>query len=250
MRPLIGITCCTGSDPADGTAQHVAADSYVRAVGGIVGGVPVLLPASGAAADIGALVARLDGLVVTGSLSNVHPDLYAGPPHRPGTREDRARDAVTLPLIRAAVAAGLPMLAICRGFQELNVAYGGTLHQHVAELPGRLDHSAPRDGDPVRRRARRHLAILAPGGLLHRLAGAGSVAVNSLHDQGIDRLATRLAVEARAPDGVIEAVRVAGSPGLALGLQWHPEIEPEADPFSRAILGRFAAAVRRETLPD
>src|SRR5690349_17394724 len=144
MKPLIGISCCVKGFGIFNTPNHAASDSYVRVVLGPVGGVPVLLPAAGeiVAAE---LLPRLDGLILTGSRSNVHPDNYAGPPHAEGTPEDPQRDATTLPLIRAAISAGLPVLAICRGFQELNVAFGGSLDQRIQDLPGRIDHSTPAD---------------------------------------------------------------------------------------------------------
>src|ERR1700731_2195634 len=143
MKPLIGISCCTKQFGAFGMPNHAASDTYVRATDQLVGGVPVLMPANGNLADIQTLLSRLDGIILTGSRSNVQPALYGGPPHAEGTPEDAQRDAVTLPLIRAAIAAGLPVLAICRGFQELNVALGGTLHQRLQDLPDRLDHSSP-----------------------------------------------------------------------------------------------------------
>lgn len=243
MKPLIGISCCTTLVSPRDSLQHAASDSYVRVVDRLVMGVPVLLPANGESACIGTLVDRLDGLILTGSYSNVHPELYGGTPPRAGTREDVRRDAVTLRLAQAAVAAGLPLLAICRGFQELNVAFGGTLHQHLRELPGRLDHSTPEDADERRRCAKRHVVMLSPGGLLHRLAGRDTSWVNSLHNQGIDRLAPGLAVEARAPDGVIEAVRVAGAGAMAIGLQWHPELDCDSDPLSAGLFASFSRAV-------
>ena len=245
MKPLIGITCCRKAFGQYGTENHAASDTYVEVTDRIVLGVPVLIPANGEAVDIETLLSRLDGLILTGSRSNVCPERYGGCPHREGTPEDQRRDAVTLPLTRAAIDAGLPVLAICRGFQELNVALGGSLHQLLCDLPGRLDHAAPDSPDPAIRHGKSHDVELAEGGLLHALAaGAPRVLVNSLHHQGIDRLATRLAVEAVAPDRTIEAVRVAGARGFALGVQWHPEFDYESDAVSRAIFAAFGDAAR------
>ena len=249
MKPLVGISCCYKLFGMFYTPNHAASDTYVRAVEQVVGAVPVLLPASADGADIGTLLARLDGLILTGSRSNVHPGHYGGPPHAEGTPEDSRRDAVTLPLIRAAASHGLPMLAICRGLQEMNVALGGSLHQRLQDLPGRLDHSTPMQTYDRVRTGKAHLARLRPGGLLHRLAGTETIPVNSLHNQGIDRLAPGLVVEATAPDGTIEAVRLVRAasgrePAFALGVQWHPEYDFETDAVSLGIFESFRAAVR------
>ncbi len=245
MKPLIGITCCRKAFRPHEAENHAASDTYVEVTDRIVLGVPVLIPANGEAVDIDTLLSRLDGLILTGSRSNVRPDWYGGHPHRQGTPEDQRRDAVTLPLTRAAIAAGMPVLAICRGFQELNVALGGSLHQRLRDLPGKLDHSAPESADRTARQAKAHDVELAAGGLLQQLAaGCSRVRVNSLHHQGIDRLAPGLSIEATAPDGVIEAVRVSHADGLALGVQWHPEFDADTDPFSAAIFEAFGEAVR------
>jgi putative glutamine amidotransferase len=243
MKPLIGISCCLKPFGIFNTPNHAASDSYVRVVLGPVGGIPVLLPAAGEAL-VPEILPRLDGLILTGSRSNVCPEHYAGPPHAEGTPEDHARDATTLPLIRAAIASGLPLLAICRGFQELNVALGGTLDQRIQDLPGRIDHSTPSDQKlPGIRTGKAHLVRLQPGSTIAALAGdARSVPVNSLHNQGIARLAPRLAAEGWAPDGTIEAVRVKDAPGFALGIQWHPEYDWERDAVSRRLFELFGQA--------
>jgi putative glutamine amidotransferase len=224
--------------------KHAASDTYVRATDQVVGAVPVLIPANGDKADIQTLLMRLDGIILTGSRSNVHPSLYGGPPHAEGTSEDPMRDDVTLPLIRAAVAQGVPLLAICRGFQELNAALGGTLHQRLQDLPDRIDHSTPMQPVARVRQGKAHSIRITPGSWLHRLAGAAEIAVNSLHNQGIDRLAPRLAMDGIAPDGTIEAVHVADAPGFAVGVQWHPEYDFETDRVSRGIFELFGAALR------
>ncbi len=244
MKPLIGISCCIKAFGQYGMVNHAASDTYVRAVDLVVGGVPVLVPANGDAADIGTLLARLDGIILTGSRSNVHPGLYGGPPHPADTPEDAKRDAVTLRLIRAAVAAGVPVLAICRGLQELNVALGGTLHQRLQDLPGRMDHSTPLHPNPRVRQGKAHTVQVAPGSWLHGVAGAGSIAVNSLHNQGVDALAPGLVVEGTAPDGTVEAVRLPGARALTVGVQWHPEYDFATDAISHGIFAAFGAAVR------
>jgi putative glutamine amidotransferase len=249
MRSLIGVSCCTKAFGPYGMPNHAASDTYVRALCDILGAVPVLIPACGQASDPSVLLDRLDGIVLTGSRSNVQPSLYGGPPHPEGTPEDPSRDSATLPLIREAIRAGVPMLAICRGMQELNVALGGTLHQRLQDLHGRLDHSTPMQPSQAIRIGKAHTVRLAPGSWLHRLAGTAEVRVNSLHNQGIDRLADELVAEAWATDGTIEAVRVT-SPGFAAGVQWHPEYDWKADPLSRRIFEAFGEAIaQRQAAP-
>jgi putative glutamine amidotransferase len=248
VKPLIGISCCTKQFGIFGMPNHAASDTYVRATDEVIGGVPVLLPANGPAADIETLLDRLDGIILTGSRSNVQPELYDGPPHAEGTPEDPNRDGITLPLIRAAVARGVPLLAICRGFQELNVALGGSLHQRIQDLPDRMDHSTPMQPSARLRQGKAHAIRVTPNGWLHRLAGSAEIAVNSLHNQGINQLAPGLVVEGIAPDGLIEAVRVTASSagpaiGYAVGVQWHPEYDWRTDALSRAIFEQFGAAV-------
>lgn len=244
MKPLIGISCCTKPFGLFAMPNHAASDTYVRAVDQVVGAVPVLIPANGEAAEVETLLARLDGLVLTGSRSNVQPCLYGGPCHAEGTPEDPARDAVTLPLVRGAIATGVPLLAICRGFQELNVALGGTLHQRLQDLPGKFDHSTPMQPNPRLRQGKAHPVRVLPGTWLRRVTGMDELPVNSLHNQGIAELAPGLEPEALASDGTVEAVRVAGARGFAVGVQWHPEYDFETDRASRAIFAAFGEAVR------
>jgi len=251
--PLIGVTACVNA--IGDQSYHVTGEKYLTAVVVGAGGVPVSLPALERTADIPALLGRLDGLLVTGSPSNVEPARYGGPPSAPGTRHDPARDATTLPLIRAALDGEVPLFAICRGLQELNVALGGTLHQRIQELPGKRDHRAP-EGEPIEvRYGPAHAISLAPEGrfaaLAEGLAGTdpGSAApeltVNSLHAQGIDRLAPGLAVEAMAPDGIIEAVWITGARDFAAGVQWHPEWRVADDALSMRLFAAFGEAARR-----
>jgi len=241
--PLIGI-------PADRRIHgkqyfHMVGEKYIEAIVRGAGALPVLLPALGAEIDVPSLLEACDGLLLTGSASNVEPHHYGGPASMPGTLHDSNRDATTLPLIPRFVAAGLPVLAICRGFQEMNVAYGGTLHQQLHEVPGNIDHRDDESQPLEVQYGPAHDVVLEPGGELQKIAGAARLTVNSLHWQGVDKLAHGLAVEARAPDGVIEAFSVAGSRSFAMGLQWHPEWQFAKDPFSRALFAAFGAAAAR-----
>lgn len=243
MKPLIGISCCQKSFGRFAMLNHAVSDTYIRAAGEVVGGIPLLIPANGTCADMADLLERLDGVILTGSPSNVEPALYGGNPHPPETPEDRCRDAVTLPLVRAAIKQGLPILGICRGFQEMNVALGGTLHQRLQDLPGRIDHSTPMQAIAKIRHGKAHSLRVVPGSWLHRIAQAREIAVNSLHNQGVDRLAPGLVAEGYAPDGTIEAFRVVQGPGFAVGVQWHPEYDMDSDPVSRRIFLSFADAI-------
>ncbi len=241
--PLIGI-------PADRRLCgkhyfHKVGEKYIEAIAVGAKAMPVLIPAVGSELDLSSLLDACDGLLFTGSASNVEPHHYGGPASEPGTLHDPNRDATTLPLIPRAVAAGLPVLAICRGFQEMNVAYGGTLHQRLHEVDGYSDHREDEAAPLDVQYGPAHEVLLEPGGRLQKIAGRDRLQVNSLHWQGIETLGDDLRVEARAPDGVIEAFRVAGPADFALGLQWHPEWQFEQNPFSSALFAALGEASRR-----
>jgi putative glutamine amidotransferase len=241
-RPVIGISAdqrMIGLHPF-----HAVGDKYVRAVVEAAEAIPLLIPALGEHLGLDELLVHLDGILFTGSPSNVDPSRYNGNPSIPGTLHDAARDATTLALIPRAIGAGIPVFGICRGFQEVNVAMGGTLTQRLHEVPGLLDHRDDAEQPLAVQYAPAHDVSLAPGGLLSRLAGVAHVRVNSLHSQGVERLAPDLIVEARAPDGVIEAFRVKDAPRFALAVQWHPEWQVMSDSFSRAMFAAFGAASR------
>lgn len=223
---------------------HMVGEKYARAVMEAAEAAPLLIPSLAEELGFEELLERLDGLLFTGSPSNVEPHHYDGPPSAPGTLHDPARDATTLPLIRKAVSAGVPVFGICRGFQEMNVAFGGTLHQKLHEVPGYLDHRDDGSQPLEVQYGPAHDVTLEPGGLLRSLAMSDRIRVNSLHSQGIDRLGGELAVEARAPDGVIEAFRVRDAGSFALAVQWHPEWRVMSNPFSRALFAAFGDASR------
>jgi putative glutamine amidotransferase len=224
---------------------HLVGEKYIEAIAVGARAMPVLIPALGSGIDLPTLLEACDGLLLTGSASNVEPHHYGGPASEPGTLHDPDRDATTLPLIPRAVAAGLPVLAICRGFQEMNVAYGGTLCQRLHEVTGNLDHREDESTPLDVQYGPAHDVLLEPGGVLRSIAGRDRLQVNSLHWQGIGTLGRNLDVEARAPDGVIEAFRVADAPGFALGLQWHPEWQFAKNPFSSALFAAFGEASRQ-----
>lgn len=238
--PIVGIPACLRA--INERLVHNVADRYPSAIIDAAGCLPIVIPAVGSKIDVCGVLDALDGLLLTGSPSNVHPSEYGGEPLDAEILHDPARDATTLPLIREAVRRDLPILAICRGIQELNVALGGTLHQRVHELPGRLNHRSRKES-PDGAYGPAHLVMLTPGGLLAGLAGSAEAMVNSLHSQGIDRSAPELRVEAVAPDGQIEAVSLPKA-RFVVGVQWHPEYRALENPLSAALFAAFARACR------
>jgi putative glutamine amidotransferase len=257
LRPLVGVTACFKENGRGGW-HHTVGDKYVRAAIQAVGALPVLIPAIGLemggsesdedaaamTATLDRLLDSLDGVLLTGSPSNVEPYHYGGDRSREGTSHDPARDATTLPLIRHSLDRGVPLFAICRGLQEVNVALGGTLHQLVHEVEGRRDHRSPRSSDIDVNYGPAHDIEIVEGGLLHRLVGERRVQVNSLHAQGVDRLAPRARLEAVAEDGQVEAFSIPDAPAFALALQWHPEHRALENPVSMKLFDAFAAACR------
>jgi putative glutamine amidotransferase len=241
-RPLIGIPAdrrMVGPHPF-----HMVGEKYARAVLEAADALPLVIPSLAEELRLDDLLGRLDGILFTGSPSNLEPRHYDGPPSEPGTLHDPARDATTLPLIRKAIAAGVPVLGLCRGFQEMNVAFGGTLHQKVHEVEGYSDHREDYSQPLEVQYGPAHEVILEEGGLLRALANSDRVQVNSLHSQGIARLGPGLVVEARAPDGLIEGFHISGAAGFAVAVQWHPEWQVMSNPFSRALFAAFGSASR------
>lgn len=236
--PMIGVTACR--QQLGKYSSHTAGDKYVEAAA--FAGIPVVLPALTTPADPSQLLAHLDGLLFTGSPSNVEPRHYQGATSAEGTQHDVFRDRNTLPLLRQAIAQGVPVFCICRGFQELNVALGGSLHQRVHELPGYMDHREPKSDLLEEQYAPQHGVQVQPGGVLDSLGLAPGFEVNSLHSQGIDRLAADLRAEALAPDGLVEAVSLPTAPGFVLGVQWHPEWQFLDNPVSLRLFEAFREA--------
>jgi len=242
-KPVIGI-------PADRRVLdphpfHMVGEKYAAAVRDGADGLPFIIPAFGDSVDPRHILQRIDGILLTGSPSNVEPHHYAGEDSRPGTLHDPHRDSTTLPMIGLALEMGVPLLAICRGYQELNVVLGGTLHQHVEEVAGYHDHRE-NPGDPLDvQYGPSHEVHLVEGGLLRKLAGVETVKVNSLHSQGVARLARGVTAEAVADDGLIEGFRVDSAKGFALAVQWHPEWKVTEDRFSMAIFKAFGDACRQ-----
>ncbi|MGS4944723.1 gamma-glutamyl-gamma-aminobutyrate hydrolase family protein [Meridianimarinicoccus sp. RP-17] len=241
-RPIVGII----------TNSHLINDEYPAHAGGemnssavaeVAGALPLLVPADPALVPLEDLLDTCDGFLLTGGRPNVHPEEYGEEATEAHGAFDRARDALTLPLVRACVARGQPVFGICRGFQEVNVAMGGTLHPEIRDLPGRMNHRMPPDGTLEEKFALRHKVHFTPGGVFHRLFGAEAVVTNTLHGQGIARSGPRIVVDGRAEDGTPEAIHVRDAPGFTLSVQWHPEWNAATDPVSRPLFAAFGQAV-------
>jgi len=241
-KPLIGL-------PADRRVLephpfHVVGEKYITAIRDGADALPFLVPALGDTLDADAILSRVDGILLTGSPSNIEPHHYDGEPSRPGTMHDPHRDETTFQLINRALEIGVPLFAICRGYQELNVVLGGSLHQHVHEQPGYNRHKEDPDDPLDVQYGPLHAVHLVEGGLLNGLADEDTVMVNSLHSQGVARLADGVTVEAVADDGLVEGFQVDGAKGFALAVQWHPEWKVTEDEFSMKIFKLFGDACR------
>jgi putative glutamine amidotransferase len=242
-RPVVGVIGSAHTVEGKFTAQRVG-ERNLRAVAEAAGALPLMFAGTPEITDIGALLDTVDGVLLTGARANVHPSHFGHDEHPAHEPYDRGRDAIALELIEACVARGVPLFGICRGFQEMNVAFGGTLHQRLHEVPGHLDHRDDGTQPLEVQYGPAHDVTLEPDGVLRALAPGDRIRVNSLHNQGIDRLGAELAVEARAPDGVIEAFRVRDAQRFALAVQWHPEWQVMSNPFSRALFAAFGQASR------
>ncbi len=240
-RPVIGII---GNHHLinDEYPAHAGGQMNSAAVAEVCNALPLIVPPDPKLVDLADLVEACDGFLFTGGRPNVHPEEYGEDETEAHGAFDRDRDALALPLIRNCVATGQPFLAVCRGFQEMNVALGGSLYPEIRDLPGRMNHRMPPDGTIEEKFALRHDVAFTPGGVFHRLMGAEVVRTNTLHGQGIKEKADRIVIDGRADDGTPEAIYVDGAPGFALGVQWHPEYKAAEDPVSRPLFSAFGEA--------
>jgi putative glutamine amidotransferase len=229
-------------------AQMVG-ERNLRAVAEVAGALPLMFASMPGITDIGALLDIVDGIVLTGARANVHPTHFRTEPHPRHEPYDLHRDDLALALTEVCVARGVPLFGICRGFQEMNVAFGGSLHPEIREIPGRMNHRMPRlengeiHPDPTVVFADRHDVSLVPNGAFATLLGCETIRVNSLHGQGILEPGKRVVIEGVAEDGTIEAIRIADAPGFALGVQWHAEYDAHRNPVNRALFGAFGEAL-------
>jgi putative glutamine amidotransferase len=248
-RPVVGVIANNYIAERRFPAQ-ICGEKNLRAVAEVAGAMPLMFAGVPDITDVGGLLDVVDGIVLTGARANVHPTRFGIDPHAAHEPYDERRDAVALALAEACVARGVPLLGICRGLQEMNVAFGGSLHPEIRELPGRMNHRMPRlangeiHPDPTVVFAERHDVTLVPGGVFARLFGRETIRVNSLHGQGIERPGERVVIEGLAEDGTVEAIRIADAPGFALGVQWHAEYEAAKNPINRALFVAFGEALR------
>ena len=242
-RPVVGII---GNSYLmnDQYPTHAGGTMNSDAVANVSGCLPLLIPADPRYVSVEELLEVCDGFLLTGGRPNVHPEEYGEPATEAHGEFDRARDAITLPLVRACVERGQPFLGICRGFQEVNVAMGGTLYPEIRDLPGRMNHRMPPDGTLEEKFALRHVVKLTENGVFHDLFGAQEVMTNTLHGQGIKCIGQRVVIDGHAPDGTPEAIYIKDAPGFTLSVQWHPEWDAINDPVSRPLFEAFGMAVR------
>ena len=242
IRPLVGLPADTAMQ--HGHLFHSIGDKYLRAVAEVADCLPVMIPALSDAIDLDHVLDHVDGVLMTGAVSNVHPPRYGETPTADHEPYDLLRDDLTLALINRCLVRAIPLFCICRGFQELNVALGGSLETELQRGPGRLDHRVREVPEIEIRYGPSHEVEVMPGSWLEGVVGKQRLSVNSLHRQGIGRLAETLVVEARATDGVVEAVSVRGARGFAFGTQWHPEYAASSNPDSVRLFTAFGDAVR------
>ena len=241
-RPVVGII---GNSYLinDQYPTHAGGTMNSEAVSEVAGCLPLVIPSDPRFVSVEELLGVCDGILLTGGRPNVHPEEYGEAETPAHGAFDRSRDAIALPLVRACIERGQPILGICRGFQEMNVALGGTLDPEIRDLPGRMNHRMPPDGTLEEKFALRHVVRFTEGGVFHQLMGSPEVMTNTLHGQGIRSPGARIAIDGHAPDGTPEALYVRDAPGFALGVQWHPEWRAAADPVSRPLFEAFGQAV-------
>ena len=242
-RPIVGII---GNSYLinDEYPTHTGGTMNSEAVSDVSGCLPMVIPADPRLVSVAELLETCDGFLLTGGRPNVHPEEYGEAETEAHGTFDRARDAITLPLVRACVERGQPFFGVCRGFQEVNVAMGGTLHPEIRDLPGRANHRMPPDGTLEEKFALRHTVTVSDGGVFHQLFGATEVLTNTLHGQGINAPGSRVVIDGSAADGTPEAIYIDGAPGFTLSVQWHPEWDAAQDPVSRPLFEAFGAAVQ------
>lgn len=248
-KPVVGVIGNSGVVNDRHNVQLVG-QRNLRAVAEVAGALPLMFAGTPDITDIEALLGAVDGILLTGARANVHPTRFGIEPDPRHEPYDHDRDAMALSLIEACVERGVPIFGICRGFQEMNVAFGGSLHPEIRDIPGRMNHRMPRlengevHPDPTVVFADRHEVRLVAAGYFATLLGCESIRVNSLHGQGILDPGKRVAIEGVAEDGTIEAICIADAPAFAVGVQWHAEYDPQSNPINRALFQAFGAALR------
>jgi putative glutamine amidotransferase len=247
-RPVVGVIG-NSQQVENRYPTQMCGERNLRAVAEVAGALPLMFAGCVGITDIGTLLDTVDGVLLTGARANVHPSHFNTEPDPKHEPYDQRRDSVALEVARACVTRGIPVFGICRGLQEMNVAFGGSLHPEIREIPGRMNHRMPRlengevHPDPLVVFADRHDVSLTPGGTFARLLGRETIRVNSLHGQGILEPGKRVLIEGVAEDGTIEAIRIAEASAFALGVQWHAEYDPQENPINRKLFEAFGEAL-------
>jgi putative glutamine amidotransferase len=248
-RPVIGVIG-NYHNLENRFSVQLAGENNLRAIADVADALPLIFAGNPKVTDISDLLDAVDGILLTGARANVHPTRFGTEPDPRHEPYDEGRDSVALPLIEACVAGSVPLFGICRGFQEMNVAGGGSLHPEIRELPGRMNHRMPRletgdiHPDPAVVFADRHEVRLTPDGVFARILGTDLIRVNSLHGQGVLEVGNRIIAEGIAEDGTVEAIRIRDAAGFALGVQWHAEYDPQTNPVNRSLFQAFGEAVK------
>ena len=244
-RKTVGILGLAEVSQGGAPSQRMA-DTYAETVARMTGATPLVIPALPETQDVGHLLEIMDGIVLTGGRANVHPEEYGEPATEAHGLFDRPRDRMAFDLVRACVDGGTPLFGICRGLQEMAVAYGGILHPEIRDLPGRQNHRMLKDVPREQRYDLRHAVHLTHNGTFASLYGTETIQVNSLHGQGVVEPGSRVVVEGRAEDSTIEAIRIADAPGFALGVQWHAEHAPWEQQVNAVLWHHFSEAMMVE----
>ena len=247
-KPVVGVIG-NGYVFEDRFNTQLVGEKNLSAVADVAGALPLMFAGEPGITDISALLDTVDGILLTGARANVHPAFFDTQPHPSYEPYDQKRDALAMEIIEICIARGIPLFGVCRGMQEMNVAFGGTLHPEIRDLPGRMNHRMPRletgeiHPDPDVVFADRHEVKLVPDGAFAQIFGQDTIRVNSLHGQGVCKPGERVVVEGVAEDSTVEAIRIADAPGFALGVQWHAEYDPQTNPVNRALFVEFGRAV-------
>ena len=245
-KPLVAVFADVIVKEDTQRTYHAAGANYIRAIANATSCIPVILPALGDSQNYKNVLRKFDGVLLTGSLSNVYPEFYNKDKVVEPTDIDR--DKTVLPMINFIFEQKIPLLAICRGLQEVNVAMGGSLHANIHDIPGRIDHRSPKSDDPEVQFSKQHDVYLTSNGKMEKLAGIPTIEVNSLHTQGIDQLGNILEIEGVAKDETIEAVSLKDYDGYFFGVQWHPEFSASTDDFSKKLFLSFSDSVEKKSL--
>lgn len=243
IRPVVGIIA-NHSELDGGYVAHTSGLMNSDAISNVAGCMPMLIPSSPKYVTVDELLATCDGFLFTGGRPNVHPEKYGEAETKAHGDFDHCRDDIALPLIRACVERGQPFFGVCRGFQEVNVAMGGTLYPEIRDLEGRMNHRMPPEGTMAEKFAHRHCVRFTKGGVFEQVLGGAEVMTNTLHGQGIKDAGPRVVIDGYADDGTPEAIYIKDAPGFTLSVQWHPEYNAGDDPVSRPLFEHFGNAVR------